>query len=193
MQNKTPFRTVLGEDQNGYYLIKLGHTVYAVKDEQVFTVYNDKYKVVPVETLNEKLWIMRNINEVLKPKSPAVINASYLYKNGSGYHIKLNDVIYVADVDTHYTEGLDKMFMGGARSTKHFGWHLLKKLVDGELQPVDVNEFTDPSIRRAFKGALNYQRKIDLMNGLAPKWHSRHECLEYNNNKYNTDAFGNKH
>ena len=68
---KTPFRTDLGMDQNGYYCIKLGHTVYAVREKQVFTVFNGNYKAVPAEVLAEKSWMiffwpMRSIFLLLK-------------------------------------------------------------------------------------------------------------------------------
>ena len=81
---KTPFRTDMGVDESGYYCIKLGNTVYAVLNDQVFTSSNGQYKAVPAETLAEKVWIMRNINEVMRKKS---YEAKFIGKTETGYII----------------------------------------------------------------------------------------------------------
>lgn len=189
-QNK-PFRTDLGIDKNGYYCIQMGHTVYAVLNAKVFTVRNEQYTAVTAEILADKAWIMRNINEVMAPENYKV---SFMFKNSAGYHIRVNGIEYIADVSCDYTDNLDKEFFGGRSSTKSFYWLGSIKIVEGgQPRLVTEAEISSSKFRRAFKAALNYQRSIDRNAQCGSVWRSRHECLEYKNNRYNTDAFGKTH
>lgn len=200
---KTPFRTDLGMDQNGYYCIKLGHTIYAVRENQVFTFVNGQYKAVPAEVLAEKSWIMRNINEVMLKKS---YTAKFIGKTKTGYIIQVNGKDYIALCSFHPTMHLDKDYDPIWNGNLVFNWSDLLVLVDGVEQPADENDYLSAAFKSEFKRALNYQRKIDfnqhqkqrrkdLSEVIAsePWRYSKHEAREYKNKKHNTDAFGIEH
>lgn len=198
---KTPFRTDLGMDQNGYYCIKLGHTVYAVREKQVFTVFNGNYKAVPAEVLAEKSWIMRNIDEVIGQQFKAVVTG----KTENGYIVQVNGKDYIALCSFHPTMHLDKDYDPIWNFNRIFNWSELLVLVDGVEQPADENDYLSAAFKSEFKRALNYQRKIDfnqyqkqrrqdLSEVIAsePWRYSKHEACEYKIKKHNTDAFGNE-
>lgn len=197
---KTPFRTDMGMDASGYYCIKLGHTVYAVRDEQVFTFFNGQYKAVPAETLAEKVWIMRNINEVMRKKS---YEAKFVGKTETGYIIQVNDKQYIAECGFFPTMHLDRDYDQALHGDRVFNWSDLRTVENGVEQPADEQAYLSAAFKSEFKRALNYQRKTDLnrfhderkkklKEALAPTpWrYSKHEAREYNVKKYNTDAFG---
>lgn len=197
---KTPFRTDMGVDESGYYCIKLGHTVYAVLNDQVFTSSNGQYKAVPAETLAEKVWIMRNINEVMRKKS---YEAKFIGKTETGYIIQVNGKDYIAVCSFHPTMHLDKDYDPIWNGNHVFNWSDLLVLVNGVEQPADENDYLSAAFKSEFKRALNYQRKIDfnqhqrqrrkdLSDVIAsePWRYSKHEAHEYKAKNYNTDAFG---
>lgn len=196
---KTPFRTDIGMDQNGYYCIKLGHTIYAVRENQVFTVFNGQYKAVPAEVLAEKAWIMRNINEVIGQEFKALVTG----KTENGYIIQVNGKDYEAVCTFFPTMNLDKEYDQVLHGDRAFNWSDLCELDSGAQ--VEESLVLQAAFKREVKRALNYQRKTDLNRfwsnrkkeqkaALAatytPWAHSKHEAREYNNRKYNTDAFG---
>ena len=198
---KTPFRTDMGVDQNGYYCIKLGHTIYAVREKQVFTVFNGNYKAVPAEVLAEKSWIMRNIDEVIGQQFKAVVTG----KTENGYIVQVNGKDYEAVCTFFPTMNLDKEYDLILHGDRAFNWSDLCELDSGAQ--VEESLVLQAAFKREVKRALNYQRKTDLNRFLSDRkkklkadlaasyqpWKfSKHEAREYNNRKYNTDAFGNE-
>ena len=198
---KTPFRTDMGVDQNGYYCIKLGHTIYAVRDNQVFTFFNGQYQAVSAEVLAEKAWIMRNINEVMGQQFKALVTG----KTENGYIIQINGKDYEAVCTFFPTMNLDKEYDQVLHGDRIFKWSDLCELDSGAQ--VEESLVLNAAFKREFRRALNYQRKTDLNHFLRnrkrelkaalaasyqPWKYSKHEAREYNNRKYNTDAFGNE-
>ncbi|AYA04602.1 hypothetical protein BEN74_18635 [Acinetobacter sp. WCHAc010034] len=184
-----PFREDLGLDSTGFHRIRMGNTVYCVKDNMICTLNAaGELSRVDEATLTEKSWIRRNVNEVLGVKK---YSASFVRKARSGYVVDVNDTEYIIGVSAEFTKGFDRNVFDW--SAPRFFWSDVVEIKNCMQQRAPAEVVNVLAFQTAVKAALNSQRAIDRakkkhsMN----RWHSRHECEQYKIKKHNTDAFGN--
>ena len=183
-----PFREDLGLDSTGFHRIRMGNTVYCVKDNVIYTLNAaGELSRVAEATLTEKSWIRRNVNEVLGGK----YKASFVRKARNGYIVYVNGTEYIIGVSAEFTKGFDRNVFD--RSAPSFFWSDVIEIKNCMQQRAPAEVVNVLAFQTAVKSALNPQRAVDRakkkhsMN----RWHSKHECREYRVKQHNTDAFGN--
>ena len=184
-----PFRKDLGLDDAGFHRIRMGNTVYCVKNNVIYILSADgRLTQVDESTLTAKSWIRRNVNEVLGQNLK--FKAHFAFKSRRGYVIDVNGVQYTARVSTDPTSGLDSYVSSPYAPIFMFSSLLVND--NGVLRAVTENEVSNPEFQRVFKNCLNARRRIDrtAQRHSLNRWHSRHECEQYKLKKNNTDAFG---
>jgi len=184
-----PFREDLGLDNTGFHRIRMGNTVYCVKDNLIYTLNAaGELSRVDESTLAAKSWIRRNVNEVLGLKK---YSARFVCKAHNGYVVDVNGVEYIIGVSAEFTKGFDRNVFD--RSAPSFFWQCVLEIKNYMQQRAPAEVVNALAFQTAVKAALNPQRAIDRakkkhsMN----RWHSRHECEQYKIKRHNTDAFGN--
>ena len=184
-----PFREDLGPDNAGFHRIRMGNTVYCVKDNVIYTLnVAGELSRVDESTLTEKSWIRRNVNEVLGLKK---YSARFARKARNGYVVDVNGTEYIIGVSAEFTKGFDRNVFD--RSAPSFFWSDVIEIKNCMQQRAPAEVVNVLAFQTAVKAALNPQRAIDRakkkhsMN----RWHSRHECEQYKIKRHNTDAFGN--
>lgn len=183
-----PFREDLGPDNAGFHRIRMGNTVYCAKDNMIYTLNAaGELNLVDEDTLTEKSWIRRNVNEVLGEK----YNASFVRKARNGYVVDVNGTEYIIGVSAEFTKGFDRNVFD--RAAPRFFWSDVIEIKSCMQQRAPAEVVNALAFQTAVKSALNPQRAVDRakkkhsMN----RWHSRHECEQYKIKRHNTDAFGN--
>lgn len=156
--NKTfnkPFREDLGLDVAGFHRIRMGNTVYCVKDNVIYTLNTaGELNRVDEATLSAKSWIRRNVNEVLGAQK---ITARFVLKSRRGYVIEVNGVQYTASVSPDPTQGLDSY--ADSPYLPFFRFSSLLVNENGSMRAVSENEVSDPEFQRVFKNCLNACRR----------------------------------
>ena len=182
-----PFREDFGLDDAGFHRIRMGNTVYSVKNNVIYTSENGQLTQVDESILTAKPWIRRNVDEVLGKKEK--FKARFVFKSRRGYVIEVNDVQYTARVTTDPTSGLDSY---ASTYAPMFSFSHLLVNDNGTLRAVTENEVSHPEFQRVFKACLNARRRSDRVaqRHNLNRWNSRHECEQYKLKKNNTDAFG---
>ena len=191
-----PFREDLGLDNTGFHRIRMGNTVYCVKDNVIYTLNAaGELSLVDEDVLAAKSWIRRNVNEVLGLKK---YSARFVCKARNGYVVDVNGTEYIIGVSAEFTKGFDRNVFD--RSAPSFFWsdvieikNCMQQRAPAEVVNAPAEVVNAPAFQTAVKSALNPQRAVDRakkkhsMN----RWHSKHECREYRVKQHNTDAFGN--
>lgn len=184
-----PFREDLGLDSTGFHRIRMGNTVYCVKDNVIYTLNAaGELSRVDESTLAAKSWIRRNVNEVLGLKK---YSARFVCKAHNGYVVDVNGTEYIIGVSAEFTKGFDRNVFD--RSAPRFFWSDVMEIKNCMQQRAPAEVVSVLAFQTAVKAVLNPQRDIDRakkkhsMN----RWHSRHECEQYKIKRHNTDAFGN--
>ncbi len=183
-----PFREDLGLDDAGFYRIRMGNTVYSVKNNVIYTLSeNGQLTQVDESILTAKPWIRRNVDEVLG--QTLKFKAHFAFKSRRGYVIEVNGVQYTARVTTDPTSGLDSY---ASTYAPMFSFSHLLVNDNGTLRAVTESEVSHPEFQRVFKACLNARRRSDRVaqRHNLNRWNSRHECEQYKLKKNNTDAFG---
>ena len=183
-----PFREDLGPDNAGFHRIRMGNTVYCVKDNVIYTLNAaGELSRVDESTLAAKSWIRRNVNDVLGLKK---YSARFVCKAHNGYVVDVNGIEYIIGVSAEFTKGLDRNVFD--RSAPSFFWQCVLEIKNYMQQRAPAEVVSVLAFQTAVKAALNPQRATDRakkkhsMN----RWHSRHECEQYKIKRHNTDAFG---
>ncbi|WP_374572614.1 hypothetical protein [Acinetobacter sp.] len=184
-----PFREDLGPDNAGFHRIRMGNTVYCVKDNVIYTLNAaGELNLVDEATLAAKSWIRRNVNEVLGLKK---YSARFVCKAHNGYVVDVNGTEYIIGVSAEFTKGFDRNVFD--RAAPRFFWSDVIEIKSCMQQRAPAEVVNALAFQTAVKSALNPQRAVDRakkkhsMN----RWHSRHECEQYKIKRHNTDAFGN--
>ncbi|MBI1452982.1 MULTISPECIES: hypothetical protein [Acinetobacter] len=183
-----PFRKDLGLDDAGFHRIRMGNTVYCVKNNVIYILSADgRLTQVDESTLSAKSWIRRNVNEVLGQNLK--FKAHFAFKSRRGYVIEVNGIQYTARVTTDPTSGLDSY---ASTYAPMFSFRNLLVNDNGVLRTVTESEVNHPEFQRVFKACLNARRRSDCVaqRHNLNRWNSRHECEQYKIKKNNTDAFG---
>lgn len=182
-----PFREDLGLDDAGFHRIRMGNTVYSVKNNAIYTSENGQLTQVAQSILTAKPWICRNVDEVLG--QTLKFKAHFAFKSRRGYVIEVNGVQYTARVTTDPTSGLDSY---ASTYAPMFSFSHLLVNDNGTLRAVTESEVSHPEFQRVFKACLNARRRSDRVaqRHNLNRWNSRHECEQYKLKKNNTDAFG---
>ena len=182
-----PFREDFGLDDAGFHRIRMGNTVYSVKNNVIYTSENGQLTQVAQSILTAKPWIRRNVDEVLG--QTLKFKAHFAFKSRRGYVIEVNGVQYTARVTTDPTSGLDSY---ASTYAPMFSFSHLLVNDNGTLRAVTENEVSHPEFQRVFKACLNARRRSDRVaqRHNLNRWNSRHECEQYKLKKNNTDAFG---
>ncbi|RKG33019.1 hypothetical protein [Acinetobacter tianfuensis] len=183
-----PFREDLGIDDAGFHRIRMGNTVYCVKDNLIYTLSADgQLTQVDESTLTAKSWIRRNVNEVLGFQK---LTGRFIRKDRRGYVIDINGIQYLVPAGMDLTKNLDRNVFG--RNAPVFYWSSMRQIKDGLLIPVAAEIVESLPFQTAVKSAVNPQRLIERAKRKHNnnRWHSRHECEQYKLKKNNTDAFG---
>lgn len=183
-----PFREDLGIDDAGFHRIRMGNTVYCVKDNVIYTLSADgQLTQVDESTLTAKSWIRRNVNEVLGFQK---LTGRFIRKDRRGYVIDINGIQYLVPAGMDLTKNLDRNVF--ERNAPVFYWSSIRQIKDGLLIPVAAEIVELLPFQTAVKSAVNPQRHIERANRKHnnSRWHSRHECEQYKLKKNNTDAFG---
>lgn len=190
--NKTfdkPFREDLGLDDAGFHRIRMGNTVYCIKNNVIYTLSADgQLTQVDESTLTAKSWIRRNVNEVLGAQK---MTARFICRVRGGYKVDVNGTEYIINVSADYSKGFDRNVF--EKNAPFFSWssgvveikHAMRRAAPADL----VNSLP---FQTAVKSAVNPQRKLDRVtrHHSFTRWNSRHECEQYKIAKHNTDAFG---
>lgn len=161
--NKTfdkPFREDLGLDVAGFHRIRMGNTVYCVKDNVIYTLNTaDELNRVDEATLSAKSWIRRNVNEVLNQKMK--YKAHFVLKSRRGYVIEVNGVQYTAAVSSDPIRGLDSYADSPYLPSFRFSSLLVNE--NGSMRAVSENEVSNPEFQRVFKNCLNACRRTERL------------------------------
>ena len=191
--NKTfdkPFREDLGLDDAGFHRIRMGNTVYCVKDNVIYTLNTaGELNRVDEATLTAKSWIRRNVNEVLGSQK---ITARFICRVSHGYKVDVNGTEYIIKVSADFSKGFDRNVF--EKNAPTFSWLNCVVVVENGMHraaPADlVNSLP---FQTAVKSVVNPQRKLDRVtrHHSFTRWNSRHECEQYKIAKHNTDASGN--
>lgn len=153
-----PFRKDLGLDDAGFHRIRIGNTVYCVKNNVIYILSADgRLTQVDESTLTAKSWIRRNVNEVLGQNLK--FKAHFAFKSRRGYVIDVNGIQYTARVSTDPTSGLDSYVSSPYAPIFMFSSLLVND--NGVLRAVTENEVSHPEFQRVFKNCLNARRRID--------------------------------
>ena len=156
--NRKPFREDLGLDDEGFHRIRMGNTVYCVKDNTIYTLSADgQLTQVDEAKLSAKSWIRRNVDEVLGQKIN--FKASFVLKSRSGYVIEVNGVQYTAVVSLEPTRGLDSYADSPYLPIFRFNSLLVNE--NGSMRPATASEVSHPEFQRVFKNCLNARRRTE--------------------------------
>jgi hypothetical protein len=191
--NKTfdkPFREDLGLDDAGFHRIRMGNTVYCVKDNVIYTLNTaGELNRVDEATLTAKSWIRRNVNEVLGSQK---ITARFICRVSHGYKVDVNGTEYIIKVSADFSKGFDRNVF--EKNAPTFSWLNCVVVVENGMHraaPADlVNSLP---FQTAVKSVVNPQRKLDRVtrHHSFDQWRSKRECRDYRNKQHNTDASGN--
>ncbi|RZG64347.1 hypothetical protein EXE25_16885 [Acinetobacter bouvetii] len=190
--NKTfdkPFREDLGLDAAGFHRIRMGNTVYCVKNNEIYILNTaGELNRVDEATLTAKSWIRRNVNEVLGAQK---ITARFICRLSHGYKVDVNGTEYIIKVSADFSKGFDRNVF--EKNAPTFSWLNCVVVVESGMHkaaPVDlVNSLP---FQTAVKSVLNPQRKLDRVtrHHSFDQWRSKRECRDYRNKQHNTDASG---
>ncbi len=175
-----PFREDLGLDDAGFHRIRMGNTVYSVKNNVIYTSENGQLTQVDQSILTAKPWIRRNVDEVLGKKEK--FKARFAFKSRRGYVIEVNGVQYTARVSADPTSGLDSYVSSPYAPIFMFSSLLVND--NGVLRAVTENEVSNPEFQRVFKNCLNARRRIDrIEQRVALNTRSRTAGAQYRKHK----------
>ena len=184
-----PFREDLGLDTAGLHRIRMGNTVYCVKDNVIYTLETDGQLIkVDEATLSAKSWIRRNVNEVLGTQK---ITARFICRVSHGYKVDVNGTEYIIKVSADFSKGFDRNVF--EKNAPIFSWLNCVVVVENGMYkaaPADLVNLLP--FQTAVKSVLNPQRKLDRVtrHHSFTRWNSRHECEQHKIAKHNTDASG---
>jgi len=190
--NKTfdkPFREDLGLDDAGFHRIRMGNTVYCVKNNEIYILNTaGELNRVDEATLSAKSWIRRNVNEVLGTQK---ITARFICRVSHGYKVDVNGTEYIIKVSADFSKGFDRNVF--EKNAPCFSWLNCVVVVENGMHkaaPADlVNSLP---FQTAVKSVVNPQRKLDRVtrHRSFDQWRSKRECRDYRNKQHNTDASG---
>ena len=190
--NKTfdkPFREDLGLDDAGFHRIRMGNTVYCVKDNVIYTLNTaGELNRVDETTLSAKSWIRRNVNEVLGAQK---ITARFICRVSHGYKVDVNGTEYIIKVSADFSKGFDRNVF--EKNAPIFSWSNVVEIKNDKHQAASADLVNSLPFQTAVKSVVNPQRKLDRVtrHHSFTRWNSRHECEQYKIAKHNTDASGN--
>ena len=195
----TEFREDLGLDVDGYHRIRMGKTIYCVKDNVIFIVD----ATCALNRLEEaglpknKWWIRRNVNEVLglsqkakpEPKKEKLV-ASLVSKSRNRYVVAVNGTEYVICISSDFTKNFDEYVREA--NAPIFSWLSVQEIKNGMKQYAPAEVVNDLEFQKVVKGVVNPQRKLARVtqHHSFNRWHSKQECRDYRAKQHNTDAFG---
>ncbi len=190
--NKTfdkPFREDLGLDDAGFHRIRMGNTVYCVKNNEIYILNTaGELNRVDESTLSAKSWIRRNVNEVLGAQK---ITARFICRLSYGYKLDVNGTEYIIKVSADFSKGFDRNVF--EKNAPVFSWlNCVVVIENGMHKAAPADQVNYLPFQTAVKSVLNPQRKLDRVtrHHSFTRWNSRHECEQYKIAKHNTDASG---
>jgi len=187
--NKKPFREDLGLDAAGFHRIRMGNTVYSVKNNEIYILNTaGELNRVDESTLSAKSWIRRNVNEVLGAQK---IPARFICRVSHGYKVDVNGTEYIIKVSADFSKGFDRNVF--EKNAPVFSWlNCVMVIENGMHKAAPADLVNSLPFQTAVKSVVNPQRKLDRVtrHHSFTRWNSRHECEQYKIAKHNTDASG---
>lgn len=195
----TEFREDLGLDAEGYHRIRMGRTVYCVKENVIYTVdgAGTLNRLEEAGLPKSKWWIRRNVNEVLglsqkaqpEPKKEKLA-ARLVRKTSNSYVVAVGGAEYIVNISSDFTRNFDEYVREA--NAPSFSWLSVQTIKNGMKHNAPADVVSDPEFQKAVKAVVNPQRKLDRVtrHHSFTRWHSKQECREYRAKQHNTDAFG---